>query len=259
MTADPGQELVVDQETAVRTLGAAVERMVSTQREAVSAAARLCAGALMADGILQAFGTGHSQSFAMEIAGRAGGFAASNRLALRQLVMAGVATPQEIVNPEAERTVEFARRLWDLHDVHPADVFLIASNSGGNATSVEMALLARAHGNPVIAVTSLAHSSAITSTHPSGKRLFEVADVVVDNCGVVGDSAVELPGGVTVTPTSTVTSAYAAQMIATETCGLLVAAGHEVPVLTSVNVPEGKARNEALKERYGSRVMENDP
>src|SRR3954447_20583630 len=69
MTADPGQELVVDQETAVRTLGAAVERMVSTQREAVSAAARLCAGALMADGILQAFGTGHSQSFAMEIAG----------------------------------------------------------------------------------------------------------------------------------------------------------------------------------------------
>ncbi|MBO0829107.1 MAG: sugar isomerase domain-containing protein [Streptosporangiales bacterium] len=259
MTADAGQQLVVDQDTAVRTLSAAVDRLVSTQRGAVSAAARLCADALMADGILQAFGTGHSQSFAMEIAGRAGGFAASNRLALRQLVMAGVATPAEIVNPDAERDVEFARKLWGLHDIRPADVFLIASNSGGNATTVEMAILAHDHGNPVVAVTSLDHSKAITSTHPSGKRLFEVADVVVDNCGVVGDSEVELPGGVTVTPTSTVTSAYAAQMIATETCGLLLAAGRDVPVLTSVNVPEGKARNEQLKARYGDRVMENDP
>lgn len=248
-----------DQTTAIGIMQRAIERVVTTQRESVSAAARLCADALASDGVLQAFGTGHSQSFAMEIAGRAGGFVAANKLALKQLVMAGKATPDEIVNPEAERNVEFAQRLWALHEISPADVFLIASNSGGNATSVEIARLARENGNGVIAITSVRHSSSITSTHPSGERLMEVADVVVDNCGVVGDSELELPGGATITPSSTVTGALIAQMIVTEASGLLLARGAEVPVLTSVNVPDGKARNDALQARYGTRVMQNEP
>ena len=253
------EKAVVDQETAVRTMRAVIDRVVTTQRDAVSTAARLCADALAGDGILQAFGTGHSQAFAMEIAGRAGGLVAANRLALKQLVMSGKATPEEVVDPSAERNIEFAQRLWALHDISAADVFLIASNSGGNAATIEIARLARQNGNPVVAVTSVAHSSAVTSTHPSGKRLFEEADVVVDNCGVIGDSAVELSVGATVTPTSSVTGALIAQMIVTEACGLLFARGAEVPVLTSVNVPEGKARNDELQARYGTRVMDNEP
>lgn len=248
-----------DQSAAVRTLRGAVDRVVDTQRDAVSAAAGLCADALAADGILQAFGTGHSQSFAMEIAGRAGGFVAANKIALKQLVMHGAATPDEIVKPEAERNVELAGRLWRLHEITPADVFVIASNSGGNAATVEMARLARENGNPVIAVTSMSHTSAISSTHPSGNRLFELADVVVDNCGVVGDCEIALPDGTAITPASTVTGALIAQMIVTETCGLLLARGVEVPVLTSVNVPGGKERNDALEARYGTRLMKNEP
>ncbi|MQA06109.1 MAG: sugar isomerase domain-containing protein [Streptosporangiales bacterium] len=248
-----------DQAAAVRVMRDAVDRIVDSQRDAVSAAALLCADALASGGILQAFGTGHSQSFAMEIAGRAGGFVAANKLALKQLVMRGAATPDEIVNPQAERSVEFAQRLWQLHDIAQADVFLIASNSGGNAATVEMARLAKENGNPVIAVTSMNHTAAITSTHPSGSRLFEMADVVVDNCGVVGDCEIALPEGTTITPASTVTGALIAQMIVTETCGLLLARGAEVPVLTSVNVSEGKARNDALEARYGTRVMKNEP
>lgn len=259
MSQESAAELVVDQGSAARTLQHAVERVIGTQRDAVSAAATVCAEALVKGGILQAFGTGHSQAFAMEIAGRAGGFVAANRLALKQLVMSGELAPEDIVDPAAERNVEHARRLWALHDISKDDVFLIASNSGGNATTVEVALLAKENGNPVVAVTSTRHSSSITSTHPSGSRLFEVADIVVDNCGVVGDSEVELPDGTTITPTSSVTGALIAQMIVTETCGLLVARGAEVPVLTSVNVPGGKERNDELDARYGTRVMRNEP
>lgn len=248
-----------DQATVARTMSEAIGRVVDTQREAVSAAARLCADALATGGILQAFGTGHSQSFAMEVAGRAGGFVAANRLALKQLVMEGAASAEEVIDPMAERNVDFAQRLWQLHAIEPADVFLIASNSGGNAATVEVARQAQENGNPVVAVTSMRHTSTITSTHPSGKRLFECADVVVDNCGVAGDCEVALPDGTGITPASSVTGALIAQMIVTETSGLLLARGAEVPVLTSVNVPGGKERNDALQERYGNRVMKHEP
>lgn len=260
MTSETSRnELPVDQATAVRILRDAFDRVADAQSAAVSEAARLCADCLAGGGILQAFGTGHSQALSMEIAGRAGGLVAANKLAFKQLVMAGKATPEEVVDPHAERDVNLARRLWELHDIAAADVFIIASNSGGNAATVEMAMLAKRNGNPVIAVTSLAHSGSITSNHPSGSKLFEVADVVVDNCGVAGDSAAELTEGVAITPTSTVTGALIAQMIVTETCGVLAARGEAVPVLTSVNVAGGEERNEELKQRYGSRVMQNEP
>ena len=103
-----------------------------------------------------------------------------------------------------------------------ADVFIICSNSGGNGSTVELATRVKAHGHPLIAVTSLAHTTKITSRHPSGKRLFELADVVIDDTGgVYGDAALKLPvhngsTAVAITPTSTVTSALIAQMLSTE-------------------------------------------
>lgn len=252
-------QLPVDQDTAARALRDAFERVAATQREPVSRSARLCADGLAAGGLLQAFGTGHSQAIAMEIAGRAGGLVAANRLAFKQLVMEGKAAPDEIIDPHAERDAGLARRLWELHEIAPADVFVVASNSGANAATIEMAMLAQKNGNPVIAITSLAHSEAVESNHLSGRKLFEVADVVIDNCGVRGDSAVDLGDDVTVTPTSTITGALIAQMIVTEACGLLAARGEEVPVLISVNVAGGEERNEQMKQRYGARVMPNEP
>ncbi|MPY86038.1 MAG: SIS domain-containing protein, partial [Actinophytocola sp.] len=121
-SADTPEELAVDQHTAARTLQHAVDRVLRTQREAISGAARRCADALEAGGILQAFGTGHSQALAMELAGRAGGFVAANRLALKQLVMAGRAAPEEVVGSAAERSVDLAQRLWELHEIGAADV-----------------------------------------------------------------------------------------------------------------------------------------
>ena len=115
------------------------------------------------------------------------------------------------------------------------------------------------HGHPLIAVTSMAHTTKITSRHPSGKRLFELADVVIDNGGVFGDAALKLPAQngsvpVAITATSTVTSALIAQMLSTEVCGLLLEAGREVPVLISANVPGGDEHNNELRARFSDRV-----
>lgn len=244
---------------AVDALRAAFDNVAATQREPIRRTAELIADAIPEGGIIQVFGTGHSRAFAMELAGRAGGLVPANQLAVKDLVFRGDAAPASILDPLAERDHTLAERVLALHELHPRDVFLIASNSGGNGSVVELARLAKEHGHPVVAVTSMRHSEGIHSRHPSGRRLYELADIVIDNGAPYGDAALELPEGVAICPVSSVTGALIAQLIATETCRLLAAGGHEVPVYKSANLPDGDAHNELMRERYGSRVALSEP
>ncbi len=255
----------INQRAAADLLQTAVQHVVDTQQEAIAAAARLVADALLADGVIQVFGTGHSRSFAMEIAGRAGGLVPANKLAISDLVFFGDLPPEDVMDPYLERDQSLAAKLLAVHTLRPADVFVICSNSGGNGSTVELARLAKEHGHPLVAVTSLQHTTQITSRHPSGKRLFELADVVIDNGGVFGDAALELPPTAdghsrgAIAATSTVTSALIAQMLVTEVCGLLLEAGAEVPILISANIPGGDQHNERLRARYADRVRAAGP
>ncbi len=249
----------VNQRAAVRLLQDAFNFVVETQQGNIEDAARIVADSLESGGIIQVFGTGHSRSFAMEIAGRAGGLVPANKISLTDLVFLGGDAPASANDPLLERDPSMIGRLLELQAVNPADVFIICSNSGGNGSTVELASRVKAHGHPLIAVTSMQHTTKITSRHPSGKRLFELADVVIDNGGVYGDAALKLPAhngdtAVAITPTSTVTSALIAQMLATEVCGLLLEDGREVPVLVSANVPGGDEHNNELRARFADRV-----
>jgi uncharacterized phosphosugar-binding protein len=259
--ADP----VVNQQTAAHRLRDAFDAVVETQQPAIAAAAALVVASLRAGGVVQVFGTGHSRSFAMEIAGRAGGLVPANKISLTDLAFYGDLTPEQVMDPHLERDPSLAASLLAVHDIRPADVFLICSNSGGNGSTVELARLVKEHGHPLVAVTSMDHTSKITSRHPSGLRLFELADVVIDNRGIFGDAELSLPPGPdgeergAVLATSTVTSALIAQMLVTEVCGLLLEAGEEVPILISANIPGGDAHNDRLRERYGTRVRSGGP
>jgi uncharacterized phosphosugar-binding protein len=250
----------VNQRAAVRLLQNAFNEVVETQQDNIQKAAELVVESLEAGGIIQVFGTGHSRSFAMEIAGRAGGLVPANKISLTDLVFLGGDDPASANDPLLERDPSMIGRLLELQGVQPTDIFIICSNSGGNGSTVELATRVKDHGHPLIAVTSMAHTTKISSRHPSGKRLFELADVVIDNKGVFGDAALKLPPDnpgdtpVAITATSTVTSALIAQMLATEVCGLLLEAGREVPVLISANIPGGDEHNDRLRNRFADRV-----
>jgi len=246
-------------DAALDVLQQAMDRVVSTQSAAISEAARLCTDAIVAEGVIQAFGTGHSRSFTMEIAGRAGGLVAANQLSIKDVVMYGGVNPEEILDPTRERDPSLAHGVWRLHDIRSQDVFIIASNSGINGAVVEMARLARRNGNPVVAVTSLAHSGAVPTRDPAGERLFELADVVIDNCGVPGDAAHELPGGARIVPTSTMTSVLVAQLLTAEICDNLLRRGIEPPVYISENVEGGDEHNATLRARYAGRIKRHEP
>ena len=142
--------------------------------------------------------------------------------------------------------------LADSVDFRAGDVLIVHSVSGRNAVAIDLVLAARAKGVQIIALTNLRYSQSVSSRHSSGKRLFELADIVLDNHGVIGDAVCELPGvAQKVGPTSTVVGAAILNTIVVEVCRRLVEGGMQhPPVFYSANLDGGAARNQALAEAY---------
>ena len=230
-----------------------LERLAGPNK-AIDDAVALVADSLEAGGVVQAFGTGHSEAFAMEIAGRAGGLIATNRIALRTLVLRGDRDVAELGGAEFERDPNVGENLLALFDIQPNDVFMIASNSGVNGSILGVALAARSRGHKVIAITSLDHTMKVTPKHPSGKRLSEVADIVIDNLAPFGDSTMQLEGGIGVGPVSSLTAAFIAQRITIGVAETMRQRGKTPPVYISANIPGGEEHNRALEDLYGERI-----
>src|SRR4029453_11473222 len=221
---------------------------------AVQQAAELVVASLRAGGVVQAFGTGHSEALAMELAGRAGGVVPTNRICLRDLVIFGGEPPDVLGEGHLERDPSIAQRLYDLARPSPTDVFVIGSNSGVNGSVVELAQLVRNRGHRLVAVTSLTQTAAVGSRHPSGGRLIDHADVALDNGAPYGDAVLPLPGGGTLCAVSSITSALLAHLVVAEVVRRLLEAGEEPPVYRSANVPGGDEHNSALEDRYAGRI-----
>lgn len=252
---DPSAPTAAPTAAAFRTALDEVLARVQEQADGpVQDAADVLARCVLADGVVQAFGTGHSEALAMEVAGRAGGLVPSNRIALRDLVLRGGADPAMLSDGTLERDPSVAARLYELTAPAPQDAFVVASNSGVNGSTVEMARVAREHGHQVVAITSLTQTAQVPSRHPSGLRLKDVADVVLDNGAPYGDAILPLPGGGTVCGVSSITSALLAQMVGAEVVRRVLEAGVVPPVYLSANVPEGDEHNHALEARYAGRI-----
>ena len=221
----------------------------------LDAAISVLTRAIEAGAVIQAFGTGHSEAFAMEIAGRAGGLIPTNKIALRDLVLHGSVTVDALGGSSLERNPNVVAELWDISPIHPGDVFIIASNSGVNGSVLGMALLAKERGHDVIAVTSLQHTAEVRPKHPSGLRLSEVADVVIDNLAPYGDATLALPGGVAVGSVSSITSAYIAQLLTIGVAERMSGDGRLPPLYLSANIPGGDEHNHALEKKYEGRIQ----
>jgi uncharacterized phosphosugar-binding protein len=131
---------------------------------------------------------------------------------------------------------------------------VVASNSGRNAVPIELALGAKARGVRTVAITNRAQSFAWPSRHASGKRLAEVADVVVDNCGVDGDAAVDLPGyPFRIGPPSSITGMLIINLIVAQAIEFAVLAGTAPEAFISSNT-HGDDHNDRLLQKYRSHI-----
>lgn len=233
---------------------AVLQQITESGREDVARAAELIADCVRSDGVIHAFGTGHSQAMVLEVAGRAGGLVPTNRIQIADLVLYGGDAPSVLDDPLLERSPGVAARLYDLAAPRPADLFVIVSNSGVNNVIVEMALHAKEQGHKILAITSLSHTHAVPAGHASGKKLVDLADVVLDNAAPRGDALLELPGGGAVCALSTLTGVLLVQMAVAEASALMLAAGERPPVYVSANVPGGFEGNLELEKRYAGRI-----
>lgn len=233
---------------------AIVDRVGTGQTEDKSRAADILTDTVRDGAVIQAFGCGHSEALAMEIAGRAGGLVPTNRIALRDIVLYGGEPLAALTDPALERDPRIAHRLYELAPVKPDDAFVIASNSGINGAVVEMALLVKERGHRLVAITSAEHSSRVDSRHASGRKLGDIADVVLDNGAPYGDAVLPLPGGGAIGAVSSITAALLVQQIVSEVVARLLADGITPPVYLSDNVPGGKEHNAEIEARYAGRI-----
>lgn len=226
----------------------------------LDAAVDLLTRAVEAGAVIQAFGTGHSEAFAMEIAGRAGGLIPTNKIALRDLVLRGSRPSDALGGSALERDPAVVEELWNISPIGPGDVFVIASNSGVNGSVVGLAIRAKEKGHGVVAVTSLQHTRQVSPKHPSGQRLCDVADVVVDNLAPYGDATLALSeeggeaDGVPVGAVSSITSAFIAQLLTIGVAERIHADGRVPPLYLSANIPGGDTHNAALEQKYEGRI-----
>ena len=190
---------------------------------------------------------GNFYVLAEELFERAGGYAPVRAILPPEMML------HEMPNKstQLERLSGYADAMLKLYGVGKNDVILIISNSGRNAVPVEMAALAKQRGCAVIAITSLTHSAKVTPRNSLGKRLFEVADVALDNKSVPGDAGFTVEGLPTpMGPTSTVTGAALAQALVIAFVDKLVRAGEEPEVFRSSNLDGADEYNEKLFAKY---------
>ena len=223
------------------------ERIVDSQQDAIQQAADWIGEAIIKDHIIHTFGTGHSHVIGLELFARAGGLANVNAM-LDSIVMTAEGARR---SAEIERIPGLADIIWDQHVINQDDLMIVISNSGRNAMPIEMATRAKKEGLKVLAITSMEQSAKYPSRHPSGKKLFQIADLVLDNCVPSGDGTMRIDGNLT-GAASTISGCFLVHLITTEGMKIAAAQGTKLPIYYSQNI-DGFS-NEELYERYQDRI-----
>jgi len=214
-------------------------------RDALRAAAKAVAQSIAEGGVFHLFGSGHSAMVALELIGRAGGL----------VPVTGILDP---TGGLAETLPGFGTRLLKAHaarfGLQKGECVLVVSNSGKNASPIEVAKEAKARGATIIAVSSLEMTKAAKTDPALGCKLYEIADFVLDNRGVNGDAAIDYTQGQRVGPTSTLTGCLLLNLLLMEVLEILRDQGVDAPLLKSQNLEGATESNDALKAKYRPRL-----
>jgi uncharacterized phosphosugar-binding protein len=223
-----------------------VRRVLEEEAQNLERASELVAESIASGGFEYVFGTGHSMLVVLEVFHRAGELVRVYPI----LDLALLGLPSATRASSLERLPGYARAIVDSLRIVPNSVLVVVSNSGKNAVPVELAYEMRSRGVRVVAVTSVEYSRRLKPENPLGLRLYEVADVVVDNKVPEGDAAYELGDGTRVFPVSTIVNSFIVHSINARAAEILLSRGVEVEVWTSVNIPGGRERNQRYLSKY---------
>jgi len=240
---------------------AILDRIEATQMDTIERAAEVCAQTIAGDGLVHLFGTGHSRIFVEEMFPRHGSFPGFHPIVELSLTFHNL-----VVGSNGQRQAMFLEHVEGFGQVilrnfvfSPPDCFLVYSNSGVNEVVVDVALEAKRLNLPVIAVVSVEHCTASSANHSSGKKLTDIADIVIDNCTPGGDALVRIPNlEDPVGPGSTIGAAAVTNALKCSIAEKLTALGKPPIVLTSsyfIGSEANKQRFDDCYDDYRARVQ----
>ena len=189
--------------------------------------------------------------FGEELCFRTGGLVPVNAIMVPQYNI----YPRVRLSQIMERCEGVAPAVLDTMHTTPYDTMVIVSVSGRNAAGIDMALAAKAKGMKVICVTSLDYSTQVVSRHSSGKLLKDVSDIVLDICGIKGDSVLEDPRvSEKFCSTSTVVAMSLLIGVVGQTIQNLADMGINPPIWVSGNLDRGDEINAEHIKNYKGKV-----
>ena len=228
-----------------------LEKIRTTQRSKIETAARMAANTIEQDGIIYMFGCGHSHLIALDNFYRAGGLAC-----VYPILESGLMLHEGASKSSSYERLEGVGNAAVSHTpLGKGDVLFLISNSGRNCAVIDAALEARKRGAITVAITSMNHTTSVTSRHPNGLNLYQVCDFVLDNGGAVGDASVALKGlKQQIAPTSSVIDITLVNLVLVNTVELLLQKGTVPPIFTSANTDEGDSANRSILQTYRPRI-----
>lgn len=236
----------------IDTLIELLRRVNDEQEDNIRKSAELIVETSKCGGKIFIFGCTHAGILSQEAFYRTGGLAIIN-----PILPPGLTCDIKPVTLTSalERQSEYGRIVLDNTDITEGDLLIIHSVSGRNGVTVEMAIAAKEKGITVIGITNLEYSQASSSRHASGKCLYQLCDIIIDNCGCFGDAAMDIDGFKgKVSPTSTVTGAAIINAICAEAAGLFIENGTAPPVFMSANIDGGDDYNAVILEKYKNQI-----
>ena len=235
----------------LRNIQKLLEKLENTQEQVIEQVAEVCADCIYNGGLLYFFGTGHSHMICEEPFYRAGGLASIYPILETDLMLHEGASKSS----SYERLEGLGNVVVSHTPLGKGDVLFLISNSGRNCAVIDAALEAKKRGAVTVAITSMNHTSNVTSRHSSSLNLYQVCDFVLDNGGIVGDASVSLDGlPQKIAPTSSVIDITLVNLVLVNTVELLLQKGMTPPVFTSANTDQGDSANKNILETYKSRI-----
>ena len=240
-------------ESYIRIVTDCIDKAWTTQKDKILTAAAWIAENIEAKKNVFVFGCSHAGILAEEVFYRTGGLAVINPIFFPGFMLN---TRPITMTSALERVPGLGKTILTQNHVGEGDLLIIHSVSGRNTVPVEMAIEAKTMGVRTVCITNLDYSGAVTSRHPSGKRLFEVCDLVIDNCGEKGDAAVKLDGlEEKISPTSTAVGTALLNALVIESVEKMIADGIVPPVFMSANLDGGDEHNARIFEEYKDNIF----
>ncbi|MCE5234995.1 MAG: SIS domain-containing protein [Clostridiaceae bacterium] len=224
----------------LENIGKVLEKIDKEQTENIRKAAELCAKVIHSGKLVHLFGSGHSVLPVQDVFPRYGGVVGWHPIMDPRLMWNNVIGPggaRELL--WIERQEGYIANFLRSYNLQEGEAIIVYSHGGLNAAPIEAAMYAKERGLKVIVITSGENFKKAAPNHSSGKKLGDLADILIDNCCPLEDALVPIPGYYQkVGASSTVATIVISQSIASETALRLQKLGHPMHIFVSPNVTE---------------------